>query len=133
MGLSSWETTVTLPPESFVVELYKISDGAVGDLVFHGQPEWSKEPEKGLRIVAGKEEGKYRFAIIYDSGSTIGTSTDVEVFDYTSTSSLPKTVTAGDYFLFGKPKEKGTNGEPLIRGEIRSCSAGFLLRIAKLP
>jgi hypothetical protein len=126
LGVSTLSTTVTLPSESFIVEIYKISNGAIGDRIFEGIPAWSKSPEKGLQIMYSQENGKYRIGILYGSGNTLTVTSDVPAFDSTLSPNLPDTIKAGDYVLFGKPKRDGSIP---VAEKISSYSDGFLLRI----
>lgn len=128
LNISSWTTTVSLPSESFVVEVYKISDGSLGERIFEGMSAWSKHPEKGLQVMSGPENGKYKIVIAYGSGSTLTINTNVPIFDGTLSSDLPDTIKEGDYVLFGKPKR---DGSVPVAESIKSYSEGFVLRVKR--
>ena len=126
LGITSASTRVTLPPESFVAELYSIEDGKVGKRLLEGMPAWSKEPQKGLVIIWGSENGKYRFVFAYGGGVTMGVHTEIPTFNGTLSESFPMTIETGDFVLFGEP-----NGKVRDATEISSFSRGFLLRIER--
>lgn len=124
LGVSSWSTSVELPPQSFVAELYTIEAGKVGARLLEGMPAWSNEPEKGLVIMLGSDNGKYRVVFAYGGGVTMSVQSGIPTFSATLSPGLPKTVTAGDYILFGQPNKKKGAAD-----DISSFERGFLLRI----
>jgi len=126
LGVSSWTTVIDLPPQSFVAEIWSIKDGVPEKQLIEGMAAWNKMPEKGITIMLGSQDNKYKIAIAYGGGVTMTTATSIPSFNSTMGSSLPKTLAEGDYALYGTPKEKGLKAE-----DVASYKAGFLLRIKK--
>ena len=127
LGVSSWHTTVDLPPNSYDVEIYEFVDGKVKDAGIISVPEFAKHPEVGLTIMSGKQDGKYRFVLMGWNG-TYGAATEEATFGHTIGSGLPGKIKEGDFILFGEP----LSGEAFhASDDIHSFSKGFLLHIKK--
>jgi hypothetical protein len=127
-NVSSWQTVVDLPAETYSIELYEIADGAVTERVAESQPAWTRKPEAGITIMSGLEEGNYKVAIVFSSGGTVRAATKVARLDRTIQPTLPAKVREGDFVLFGKPAEGDAARD---FNEVKSYSRGILLRIKK--
>lgn len=135
LGIRSWGTTVTLPPDSFSADIHEIVDGEVGRLWLRtGNPVWlrtgdrvAKEPEKGLRIAIGPHEGNYKIAVTYRGFITTGAQTEVPLFSDSFTATLPPEITEGDYVLLGETKQNS-----IADTSVGAFKHGFLLRITKI-
>ena len=127
LGISSWHTTVDLPPGSFSVQICEFADGEVKGAELVSLPDLAKHPENGLTILSGSQEGKYRFELVGWSGSH-GVPTVTPTLARTILPRLPEKIGEGDFVLFGQPLEGKSVPEP---NDLRSYSRGFLLRIKK--
>lgn len=105
LEISTWSTTVALPPASFTVAIYQIKDGVASERLLAGLPAWNKNSGKGITVMLGPENGKSKLVLISgDQGTimtTIGFSTDQARFSQP----LPKKIREGDYILTGTPKD----------------------------
>ena len=125
LGVSSWHTTVDLPPNSYDVEVCEFVDGHIKDASVISIPEFAKHPEVGLTLMSGKQDGKYRFVLMGWNGS-YGAATEETTFGHTIGSGLPDKIKEGDFILFGDP----LGGAAFHSSDdIHSFSKGFLLRI----
>ncbi len=129
LEVSSYTTIVGLSPGSFVAEVYEIKDGEVAGLVVEGDRRWSKKAEPSLTIMTGTEGGKYRIVVAYEDGVTVSAVTTLQKFSHVISPSLPPRIEAGDYILFGKPKDAAAKRIDAIS----SYSSGFLLRVRANP
>lgn len=127
LGVTWWTKTVTLP-ESFVVEIHHIVDGAVGECLLEGDARWSKNPETGFTILAGLQNGKYRMAIAYGDGVTLTVESQIPAFQQTMSSGFSARIGEGDYVLFGEPKPGAAQSD-----DLRTYARGFLLRVKLVP
>jgi len=127
LGVSAWSTTVDLPASSFITEIWTIKDGTSGERLIEGMPAWNKNPKKGVTIMIGTENGKYKIVVAYGGGVTMTSSEKVPTFRSTMSGELPKTIKEGDFPLMGQPKMDG-NRNP---SEITAFTTGFVLRIKK--
>ena len=129
LGLSEWNTTVDLEPETFIVEIYTIKNGEVSERIFEGLAAWSKDAARGITIISGESDGNYKFCVLYSGGDTVRIETKIPTFRVTMHPPLPETIGAGDYVLFGESTPEGR----AMRGEdIGRYSKGFVLRIKEI-
>lgn len=126
LGVNTWSTKVALPPGSFTAEIYTIKNGAPDKRLLEGMSAWNKKPEKGLTVLLGSVDNKYKAVIAYGGGVTVGVVSDIRTFDSTSGPCLPEQISEGDYLLFGSLRDKNLPAE-----NIASYKEGFLLRIKK--
>lgn len=128
LGISSWETKVELPPNSYSIEICPFEDGKIGQGLFRDQVDWSKDPEGKVTIIAGPEGDNYRFTISSKTAGTFGTTPRISRFDMTYTPSLPDTVSEGVFILLAEPR-KGDGTAP--QNDPASYKRGFVLKITK--
>ena len=127
LGVTSISTTVALPSESFTTEIWTIDDGAPGKRLISGIPARNRYPERGLTIMIGDENGKYKVVLAYGGGVTMNTLTSIPIFKTTVSGDFPKSIVEGDFPLFGEPKSANGGSSR----EISTFQQGFLLRIKK--
>ena len=127
LGVKSWESVVALPAEDFRLMIIEIDDGRPGNPAYSGDSNWNADPEKGFAILIGLENNKYKIVVL-NKGSRIiqDTCTQVNAFDETSASPLPKNIGLGDYFLFGVPKSDRSS-----HSKIGDYKRGYFLRVEK--
>ena len=128
LGVSSWNTTIDLPPESFIVEIYTIKDGAPNKRLIEGMTEWSKAPEKGITFMIGSVEIGYKVVVKYGGGVTMTAIPPMKNFTHTMSSELPDSIGEGDHVLIGKPYPD-YNNSPI--NPVSGYSEGFLVRVTK--
>src|ERR1043165_102220 len=63
LEIDEWKTVVDLPAESYVVEIFEITNGALGKRVNWSTPEADIRPESGIVILAGPHEGNFKMSI----------------------------------------------------------------------
>lgn len=128
LNVSSWKSVIDLPPESYSVELYPIELGEVGERILVSQPETTRHPEAGIMIAVGPQDGNYKIMITFGSAGSLSAVTKVPLFEQTLSQSLPDRLRAGDYVLFGQPRQ---GAKPADTSTIRGFAKGFLLRIKR--
>jgi len=128
LGISSWETRVALPPDSYTVDICAIEDGKVGPGLLGDGIDWSKDPDGRLVIMAGPADGNYRLSIANKASGSLGVTTSVPVFEASHSPSLPETVSEGEYILFVDLVDRDTNG---AEDSPATYQRGFLLRVTK--
>ena len=127
LNISSWQTVIDLPAESYAIEIREVTDGAVGDAILVSEPQWTRKPEKGIAIMAGTHDGKYKLGIVFSSGGSVRAQTKVPTLDHTLGPPLPEKIQQGDFMLFGKPYDASRNSH-----DPKTYSRGFVLRIKKV-
>ena len=128
LGVSAWHTTVDLPSDSYSIQIYEFADGKVSDADLIEVTKLTKPSENAVTIMAGTQDGKYKFVVTGFNGS-YGAPTDKPPLDRTLSSHLPETIHEGDFILFGKPLSGAAFH---AQDDIRSYSKGFLLRVKRL-
>lgn len=125
-GINSWSTTVFLEGGSYVVEIYEIKDGKVDQRILEGQKDWSAKGATGITVMIGKEGGKYRVVAVYQSGSTVSTTSTFDApFGASMAPALPEKIREGDYLLMGESEGKIKGGN----NSISDYTRGFLMRV----
>jgi len=127
IGVTAISTTVDLPSESFVTEVWTIKNGLPDKLLIEGMPAWNRDPEKGITVMIGNDGGKYKVVVAYGGGVTMTANTDIPTFRGTLSGDFPKSIGEGDFPLFGEPKAGGGHSAR----ETKTFVQGFLLRIKK--
>ncbi len=127
LSVTAFSTTVKLPAESFTAEIWTIKDGEPDKLLIDGMAAWNKNPEKGITVMIGADNGKYRIVIAYGGGVTKSIVSGGPNFRSTMSEEFPKTIQEGDFPLMGEPKVGGSQNAR----EISAFQQGFLLRIIK--
>jgi ankyrin repeat protein len=133
LGVYSWSTQVSLPPDSFSAEILQIENGAVADRLLMPTAESSHGESGGLRIILGPVfngpmKGNYRVTISVGSRGTLGMPTKVPLFDSARSNPIPNKIGEGDFIFFGVPKEPFAGAN-----DLGSYSRGFMLRVKRLP
>ena len=126
IGVKTWDSKVSLPGQSFRVGIFEINKGKVGNPISVGNSGDNSKPDEGFIVMVGIENKKYKIVISYPSGfgPTVDIHTQIAAFEETVGYPLPKTLTSGDYLLFGVPKhDRNTHSK------IEDFDRGFLLRI----
>jgi len=128
LGVQYWDTTVGLPPGSFVINILKISGGKVEQEGpgFGGD---SNDPSGShLVIMMSSNQGKPKATIMIGTASSISALPLSENFlPLAGTLELPKKIKAGDYILGGMWKKK--DGIITATDNIADIESGLLLRI----
>lgn len=128
LGISSWHTEVDLPSDSYIVQIFGFADGKIAETDL-GEMTKTVKSSNDLAIIAGKQDGTYKFTIINAEGS-YGIPTSEPALDRTLSPHLPEKVKEGDFILFGKP----LLGSEFHRdNDIHSYVKDYLLRIKKTP
>lgn len=128
LGVSSWETTVSLPPNSYTINICPIEDGKIGEGIFPNQDEWSKDPDGRFTIIAGPNGGGYRITMSSKTAGTYGVSPGIPTFEATINPALPRTVTEGVYILSADMVGRNRDGN---QNDPATYKRGFVLKVAK--
>lgn len=129
LDVTAISTTVELPAESFVTEVWTIKDGQADKRLIEGMAAWNREPDRGITVMIGAENGTYKVVVAYGGGVTMRALSGIPVFRGTLSGDFPQKISEGDYPLFGEPRF-GAGGSAR---EMNTFKRGFLLRIRKLP
>jgi hypothetical protein len=128
LGISSWDTTVTLPPNTYTIDICPIQDGKIGDGLFQGQRDWSKDPDGKFAIMAGPNDNNYRFTMSSKTGGTFGVTPQIPRFDATYSPALPDTVSEGVFILFVDMVNRDMKG---AQNDPATYKRGFVLKVTK--
>ena len=142
LGISSWNTVVDLPLQSYTVELYEFQNGKIGKRLW-GDQSWSSEsPEGGGRIhlsfLVSVETGKLKgtaISALKPDGATVS----ISFFSETLTSvpsvrhGLPAKFKEGDYFM-GADELQGSKMIPFgdkrpAEEFVKDFKSGLVLRV----
>jgi len=127
---TSWKTKAALAPNTYILDICPIKDGRVERGLFHGEVDWAKDPEGQFAFVARPENGRYKISISSKANGTCSVSTEMPIFKYVETPSLPATVGEGTYILLGDLENLQVYGEEEAR-RISTYKHGFVLRVTK--
>jgi hypothetical protein len=128
LGISSWDTKVTLPPNTYSIDICPIQDGKIGDGLFQGQRDWSKDPDGKFSFMAGPNGNNYRFNMSSKTGGTFGVTTKIPRFDQTYSPALPDAVSEGVYILFVDLLNRDIKGR---QSDPATYKRGFVLKVTK--
>lgn len=128
LGISSWNTKVTLPPNTYSIDICPIQDGEIGDGLFQRQCDWSKDPDGRFSIMAGPKGDDYRFTMSSKTAGTYGVTPQIHRFGYSSSPALPPTVAEGIYLLLVDMENRDMNG---AQNDPSTYKRGFVLKISK--
>jgi hypothetical protein len=129
LGINGWHTAVDLPAETYAIEIWEFRDGVVKDRWLMSQPDWTRNPEAGISVLAGPHEEKYKLSMTFSAGGTVSVKTRVPLFNTTFVPSLPEKIQEGDFVFLAEPKKADPS---LSQNDVRRYSQGFLLRITKI-
>lgn len=128
LGISSWDTKVLLPPNTYSMDICPIQDGKIGDGLFQGQLDLSKDPDGKYTIMAGPNDRFYRLTVSSKRGGSFGVTPSIPRFDRTYSPSLPDTVSEGVYILFVDLVNRDVKG---AQNAPATYKRGFVLKITK--
>lgn len=128
LGISSWDTKVTLPPNTYSIDICPIQDGKIGGGLFHGQCDWSKDPDGKFSFMAGPNGNNYRFTMSSKTGGTFGVTPQIPRFDQTYSPALPDTVSEGVFILFVDLVNRDVKG---AQNDPATYKRGFVLKVVK--
>lgn len=128
LGISSWDTKVTLPPNTYSIDICPIRDGKIGDGLFLGQCDWSKDPDGRFTLMAGPNGNNYRLTMYSKTGGTFGVTPQMPMFDQTYTPVLPDTVSEGVFILFVDLVNRNAKG---AQNDPSTYKRGFVLKVTK--
>ena len=128
LGISSWNTKVSLPPKTYSIDICPIEDGKIKDGLFQGQLDLSKDPDGTFAFMAGPNGDYYRLTISNKQGGTFGVTPKIPRFETSYSPALPETVSEGLYILFVDLMHgdmKGAQDDPA------TYKRGFVLKVTK--
>ena len=128
LGISSWETKVSLAPNSYSIDICPIQDGKIGTGLLQGQIDWSKDPDGRFTILTGQVDGNYKFSIASKAGGSLAVSTQAPLFQSVYSPSLPTSVSEGVYILFADLVNRDMNG---AQDSPSTYKRGWVLKISK--
>ena len=129
LALSHWETTVTMPKESFIASVKVIIDGKVTNIGLsgdNGADRGGSSPTTNVVIMGQLNKRPAPFTVLLD-GMTTSHEFEVPETSGRVTRSLPTEIGHGDYVLGGQPFDD----KRADSGKVESYKVGFILRIEK--
>ena len=128
LGVSSWETRVTLPPNTYSVDICRIEDGKIGRSAIEGQIDWSKDLDGRFVFISGSHDGNYKLSVGSNKGGGLTFTTQVPIFKATYSPALPDTVSEGTFILFADMVDRDMNGG---QDDPATYKRGFVLKVTK--
>jgi hypothetical protein len=128
LGISSWETRVDLPPDTYSIDICPIEDGIIGSSLIAGQIDWSKNADGRFVFISGTQDGNYKLSVSSPKVGGLTFTTHVPVFKGTYNPSLPETVSEGTFILFADTVARDSTGG---QNEPATYKRGFVLRVTK--
>lgn len=128
LGIRAWETTVTLPPGSFQVQVLHIVEGKIGGELVTGFGLKNDVEGQRLVVIAGPSPTGTKATLqIGSSGAAMNPKEQTSEIYFQSKEPLPKEIGAGKYLLGGEYRkgEKVTN----ITGKVGDVKNGVLLEV----
>ncbi len=128
LGISLWETRVSLPPNSYSVDVCRLKAGKVGEGLFRDQIDWAKDPTGHLKVMAGPDGTNYKISLSTKTGGTLSVSTSAFELQNTYRPALPESIGEGVYILFVDLKDRKTDGP---QDRVDTYQRGFVLKVTK--
>ncbi len=128
LGITSWHTKVTLPQNTYLIEICAIENGKIGGNLMSNSIDWSKDKEGRFTFIAGPNDGTYRITVASKTGGTLGIPTKISLFQASSIPSLPEAISDGTYILFVDLEDRDPKG---AENNPATYKQGFVLKITK--
>lgn len=128
LGISSWQTKVLLPQDSYKLEVCPILQGTLGSDLFSNSVDWSKDKTGEFILISGPKDDAYRITVTSQTNGTYGTVTKIPLFEATYSPALPKTISEGVYILFVDMVDRKPQG---AQNDPATYKRGFVLRVTK--
>ena len=124
LGVSSWRTTIDLPPNSYFVELREFAKGVAGQKIIECGPDMLMPKKQRLTVMLGRDGAAMHFR---DGGSVFkSTKKSLRTDELAWPIKLPRNVGLGDFVLYVQAPQFFDEQQ---MENMPSYARGFLLRI----